>query len=255
MNFYVYRITDVENNMHYYGSRQSELDPNDDIGVKYFSSSSLLQEEIRFRPMDFHYKVVFKCKSRSDAYRLERKLHLKFNVSQNESFYNLVVCGSFSRTIFRAMDETRRIKLSSFFKERMSYMNKEERSKKFGSFGKSNPMIRDGGHSEKSKTKMREAQKRIVKDRLRKDKDHYTKMAMLAKTPEAKLKAKLKRANPIKVTFHDNEIKEFLNFCDLGKFLNLSDQMGSRIFENPHLWQKYNILNIVKGNKNVNQID
>lgn len=37
---YVYRITNKVENKHYYGSRSSNVPPIEDIGKKYFSSSS-----------------------------------------------------------------------------------------------------------------------------------------------------------------------------------------------------------------------
>ena len=34
---YVYRITNIVENKHYYGSRTSKINPYDDLGKKYFS--------------------------------------------------------------------------------------------------------------------------------------------------------------------------------------------------------------------------
>ena len=36
---YVYRITNKVENKHYYGCRTTKLEPKDDLGSKYFSSS------------------------------------------------------------------------------------------------------------------------------------------------------------------------------------------------------------------------
>ena len=40
MNHYVYRITNLKQNKHYYGCRTSKIRPIDDIGTIYFSSST-----------------------------------------------------------------------------------------------------------------------------------------------------------------------------------------------------------------------
>lgn len=37
---YVYRITNTQTKMHYYGCRSSNVEPKLDLGVKYFSSST-----------------------------------------------------------------------------------------------------------------------------------------------------------------------------------------------------------------------
>ena len=39
MNYYVYRITNTVLNKHYYGYRSCKIDPKEDLGKKYFSSS------------------------------------------------------------------------------------------------------------------------------------------------------------------------------------------------------------------------
>lgn len=91
MNYhYVYRITNKILNKHYYGVRTSKHDPKDDLGVKYFSSSSdkYFIKDQKINPQDYRYKVICVCKNRHNAVLLEIKLHNKFNVGINESFYN-----------------------------------------------------------------------------------------------------------------------------------------------------------------------
>ncbi len=89
---YVYRITNKVLNKHYYGVRTCSGLPVDDIGIKYFSSSS--DKEFKLDQVNnkykykYKYKVIYIFKSRKEAVELEIKLHNKFNVGVNESFYN-----------------------------------------------------------------------------------------------------------------------------------------------------------------------
>ncbi len=86
---YVYRITNNILNKHYYGTRGS-LQPSKDIGIKYFSSSS--NEEFindqKLNPKNYRYKIIMIFDSRVDAVAMEIKLHNRFDVAKNESFYN-----------------------------------------------------------------------------------------------------------------------------------------------------------------------
>ena len=90
MHHYVYRITDLENNKYYYGTRSSKITPKFDIGCKYFSSSrdkDFISKQ-KENPLKFKYKVVKIFNTRKEAISLEIKLHDKFNVGINENFYN-----------------------------------------------------------------------------------------------------------------------------------------------------------------------
>jgi hypothetical protein len=89
-NHYVYRITNMTENKHYYGCRSTSLRPEQDICKLYKSSSSdqdfmQAQED---RPEDFKYKVIKNYDDRKKAIRLEIKLHNYFDVAVNKSFYN-----------------------------------------------------------------------------------------------------------------------------------------------------------------------
>ena len=89
---YVYRITNIVENKHYYGKRSSSINPYNDLGTKYFSSSrdfSFLQEQ-KLNKNNFKYKVILCFSSSQEAVAFESKLHKKFNVSVNKSFYNKV---------------------------------------------------------------------------------------------------------------------------------------------------------------------
>lgn len=89
MKHYTYRITNVIQNKHYYGVRTSD-NPAKDLGIKYFSSSKdkdFIKDQ-KQNPQNYKYKIIRTYKTRKEAIRLEIKLHNKFNVGVNESFYN-----------------------------------------------------------------------------------------------------------------------------------------------------------------------
>lgn len=87
---YVYRITNIKLKKHYYGSRSSNVKPNKDIGVLYFSSStdSDFIEDQNINPKNYKYKVVSIFDNKKDAISLEVRLHDYFDVATNENFYN-----------------------------------------------------------------------------------------------------------------------------------------------------------------------
>ena len=91
MNYhYVYRITNLVKNKHYYGCRTSKCLPNEDLRIKYFSSSKdkdFIKDQ-KLNPQNYKYKIIRICSSREEAIKLEIRLHNKFNVGVNESFYN-----------------------------------------------------------------------------------------------------------------------------------------------------------------------
>lgn len=91
MNHYVYRITNIKISKHYYGTRTSKNRlPEEDIGYYYFSSSHDKEfiKDQKEKPQNYKYKIVKVFRTRSEAMKLEIKLHNKFNVGVNEAFYN-----------------------------------------------------------------------------------------------------------------------------------------------------------------------
>ena len=89
-NHYVYRITNKIENKHYYGVRSSTIKPEEDIGIKYFSSSTdknFIRDQ-KENPDNYKYKVLKIFPTRKDAEFFETILHEKFSVQTNESFYN-----------------------------------------------------------------------------------------------------------------------------------------------------------------------
>lgn len=90
MYHFTYRITNIKLRKHYYGCHSSKLEPINVLGKKYFSSSTdddFIKDQ-RLHQQDYEYKVVHAFKTRVEAVSLEIKLHNKFNVGVNESFYN-----------------------------------------------------------------------------------------------------------------------------------------------------------------------
>lgn len=92
---YVYRITNLVENKHYYGKRSSKnLTPKEDLGKRYFSSSfdEYFIEDQKSNPQNYKYKVVRCFPNAKDAVLFEAKIHEKFDVARNKSFYNKAKC-------------------------------------------------------------------------------------------------------------------------------------------------------------------
>lgn len=171
---YVYRITNIQENKHYYGVRTSKVEPKLDLGVKYFSSSSNKEfiNNQKENNQIFTYKVIKTYGSREEAVNMEIKLHNRLNVNINDSFYNK------SKQTSKSWDTTG-IKISEETRKRMSIASKarimtdetkhkisnshkglllsEETKRKISktSSGENNGMY-GRKHSDKSKNKMRE---------------------------------------------------------------------------------------------------
>lgn len=87
---YVYRITNIKESNHYYGTRTSKSLPCEDLGINYFSSSKdkdFIQDQ-KTNPQDYKYKIIKTFSTRKEALNLEIKLHNKFDVGVNPSFHN-----------------------------------------------------------------------------------------------------------------------------------------------------------------------
>ena len=90
---YTYRITNITKvalRIYYYGVRSTNLNPKDDLGIIYFSTSTNKEfiKDQKENPQNYKYKVIKTFKTRKEAISLEIKLHDKFNVGVNEIFYN-----------------------------------------------------------------------------------------------------------------------------------------------------------------------
>ncbi len=88
---YIYEITNKITNKKYIGVRSCDIDTTDDLGHKYFSSSSdqdfmLDQKE---NPQDYNYEVLEEFETRELAMEKEIELHMLHDVGSNPNFYNL----------------------------------------------------------------------------------------------------------------------------------------------------------------------
>ena len=81
----------------YVGVRSSNDKPFDDLGIKYFSSSSDLNfiSEQREYPERFKYDIINIFSTREDALKDEIELHEKYDVANNINFYNKQRQGSY----------------------------------------------------------------------------------------------------------------------------------------------------------------
>ncbi len=88
--YYVYRITNTKTKMHYYGSRVCSIQPKQDIGIIYFSSSynKEFMKDQKINKQDYKYKIVKYCKDNIEKQLFEIYLHNKFDVAYNINFYN-----------------------------------------------------------------------------------------------------------------------------------------------------------------------
>jgi len=77
--------------MYYYGDRSCNCHPSEDIGIKYFSTSTLklfIQDQ-KNNPQDYKYKIIKVFETcREDAKQLEVDLHKKFDVKKHDKFIN-----------------------------------------------------------------------------------------------------------------------------------------------------------------------
>ena len=91
---YLYRITNVVENKHYYGIRTSKNAlPQDDLGTKYFSSSRDKEfiTDQKLHPENYKYKIVRISENRKEVAELEIFMQTKFEVSKNPKFYNRAI--------------------------------------------------------------------------------------------------------------------------------------------------------------------
>lgn len=90
---YLYRITNLVENKHYYGSRTCNDNPKNDLGKKYFSSSTdkdFIKDQ-KVNPGNYRYKIIWVSDDRKKVNDFEERIHRKFNVGRNLSFYNRII--------------------------------------------------------------------------------------------------------------------------------------------------------------------
>ena len=88
---YVYRITNLVESKHYYGSRTTSRDPFLDLGTHYFSSIKAKEhkwiiEDQKQNPSNYRYKIIGCYTTREQALEVEIRLHNKFDVGRNPKF-------------------------------------------------------------------------------------------------------------------------------------------------------------------------
>lgn len=211
-HYYVYRITNTKLNKHYYGTRSSKIEPSKDLGTKYFSSSSDIsfRDDQKNNPQDYKYIIVSEFDSREEALELEIKLHNKFNVGVNESFYNRSKQNSkgfhYDRTGAIISEETRKkLSIASRNQHRNPVSEETRRKLSISSKGricseehKANISKAKTGHvpSEKTKAKLREAAKKQFRNGMGDEtKEKIKQKAIGRKNPHSKeTKAKLAKA-------------------------------------------------------------
>jgi hypothetical protein len=162
MYHYVYRITNKVLNKHYYGKRSSNIPPYQDLGIKYFSSSydRSFRTDQKSNPQDYKYKVIRMYESSTEALAMEIKLHNKFDVARNKSFYNMAKqtstgCDCTGST--RVISEAQRALLSEIHKGKTI---SEEQRKKISESLKGRPSPNKGNkYSEEAKKLISERNK------------------------------------------------------------------------------------------------
>lgn len=129
--YYVYRITNIVDNKHYYGSRKPKksIPAFDDLGKYYFSSSrdSKFIQDQKDNPGHYKYKIIVSGLSREKAMAIEKKLHEKYQVDKNPKFYNLHIHNSIN---FTCTPETGK-KISKTHREHSAKKISESHKKRF----------------------------------------------------------------------------------------------------------------------------
>lgn len=88
---YTYQITELSTNRKYIGVRSSNILPEKDLGIKYFSSSSNKDfiKNQKENHSNYKYEVLNIFSSREDSNNHEIELHEKYDVASNNEFYNM----------------------------------------------------------------------------------------------------------------------------------------------------------------------
>ncbi len=159
---YVYRITNKITNMHYYGDRSCNCHPSEDIGIKYFSTSTLkfFIKDQKINTQDYKYKIVKIFETcREDAKQLEVDLHKRFDVKNHPQFINRANQTSSGFKCASVMSITQKKKISNTLKGRL--VSQETRNKL---------SVVNMGHiqSEYTKAKLKEANTgRVISEETR----------------------------------------------------------------------------------------
>ena len=87
---YVYQILEISSKRKYIGVRSSKALPEEDLGVKYFSSSKDKEfiERQKHEPANYQYIVLSTHITREEALAEEVRLHELYDVGINEEYIN-----------------------------------------------------------------------------------------------------------------------------------------------------------------------
>lgn len=107
--------------MYYIGSRQSKCEPKDDLGIKYFSSSSNKNfiNEQKQNPNKFKYEILSVHNSRVEAYEEEIRVQIELDCLKDDLCYNK----SINHLQFTTYNKS--FKLTKETKEKISKARKE----------------------------------------------------------------------------------------------------------------------------------
>lgn len=94
-NAYTYLIVRKADRKRYIGARwANRLDPKDDLGVEYFTSSDVVRPEFERNPSAFMFKVLQEFGTKEEATAHERALHIAQDVKRSPRYANLSVSGT-----------------------------------------------------------------------------------------------------------------------------------------------------------------
>lgn len=97
---YVYKITNKDNKKQYIGSRSSELSPEKDLGIVYFSSSKnkhFMKEQKEY-PENFKYEILETFDDYKDAHKHEMMLLKTLDVRNDPIYYNGRIINKFDNS-------------------------------------------------------------------------------------------------------------------------------------------------------------
>lgn len=87
---YVYQINEITTGRKYIGVRSSNIEPTNDLGILYYSSSSnkdFIRQQ-KENKNNYEYIILSTFKTRKDAIKEEIRLHDLYDVAVNENYIN-----------------------------------------------------------------------------------------------------------------------------------------------------------------------
>lgn len=143
MHHYVYRVTNTTDRKHYYGVRSCNCHPEQDLGIRYLSSSRVLKRDVKRLGTDaFKWKILKTFSTRELAEQFEIKCHRRLNVTHRNDFYNLTIA-KVGCAVWHGQRHSDKMKkyLRDVLTTKMQQMSADQRSVKFGNFGPDNPFF------------------------------------------------------------------------------------------------------------------